>query len=220
VVTEKVESQAESSDDGGVGTQSTESKEEVQHFQEEEGVQVEESEQVPEIEEHHVADDVASVAECSKSLRGQGVQNPSSEDTEVQAERSVQAGSDEEVIAKPSEENVIDGGKEGENKDQNLSETAETEDKSKRRKRRTRSSSEEQQDDAEETESVPKRTRQGRTPTKTSQKSGEKFTIVNASFICKLHSHYLILNYFWVTCLINYFPVILLPSSDPSFQLV
>ena len=140
---------------------------------------MESSEEVPDVEDHLVADDVAAVPESSKSTQGQEVQNSSSEETEV-PEQSMQAGNDDDVIAKPSEENVDDGEDVGDNKDPEAVEAVreETVDKSKQRIRKSKISSEDQIV-AEETVSVSKRTRRGRNPTKASQKLGEKLIIVN-----------------------------------------
>ena len=140
---------------------------------------MESSEEVPDVEDHLVADDVAAVPESSKSTQGQEVQNSSSEETEV-PEQSIQAGNDDDVIAKPSEENVDDGEDVGDNKYPGAVEAVreETVDKSKQRIRKSKSSSEDQIV-AEETVSVSKRTLRGRNPTKASQKLGEKLIIVN-----------------------------------------
>jgi hypothetical protein len=169
-VAEKVESQTETSDEGDVATQS---KEEVQQFQDDVAViQMGENENVPDVEEHHAA----AVPEPSKLRRDQEVRNSSSEEIEG-PEQSIQTADDEELIVPitvPRKEDAEDDKEKGQTLPEAEKEV--TAGKSERRRRRSKSSSEEQ-NVAEETATKTKRTRQGRTRTMASQRPGEKFTL-------------------------------------------
>ncbi len=131
-----------------------------------------ENENVLDVEEHHVA----VVPEPSKSRRDQGVRNSSSEEIEG-PEQSIQTAHDEELIV-PITVPRMEDAEDDKEKGQTLPEAEKevTAGKPERRRRRSKSSSEEQ-NVVEETATKTKRTRQGRTPTKASQRPGEKFTL-------------------------------------------